>query len=504
MTSEERASRVARNSLFGLMTFLYPTVLAIVLTPFIVHRLGIERYGVFSLATTFISVLGLLEFGMSPAIVKFVAEAATRPDAAQETTRIVGTSLVFYSVVGAVGACATTAAGFFLLSSLFHVSRSARSAATFAFTVAGAGFLLTMLLASFSAVPLALQRYDIHAALRIALTTSTALLTVTVLWAGLGLKGLVLVIAVEPALGLLLFVQADRRLIPGLGPRPHWDRSLFLKLASFSGFAFLAHVAGTVLFQFDRLVLGAINGAAAVTFYVIPGMLAQRLHTAAAALTNVVLPASSDLFAQKDEERVRRMYVRATRFTALFLLSFAIPAICFARPILLYWLGPAFAAKSTIVLQLLAATYLMFGLITVPYYIALGAGRPQIAAAFNATAAGLNVVLIAVLIPLYGIVGAAIAYLLSMAAVPVFIARIERDILRMPHDLWRELVFQLFIPAAIQISLCLLLVHLATSLVTTAALVIVTIPLLGTAFLLLGFLTVEDRELMRRLLRRGA
>ena len=204
------------------------------------------------------------------------------------------------------------------------------------------------------AIPPALQRFDLGAGVRLILSTVTATITVLTLLGGFGVRGVVAAVALEPVLGLALYWLVSRRLIPGLRPRPHWDRALMIRLTSFSTYAFLATVSGTVLLQLDRLVLGAVSGAAAVTFYVIPGNLASRLHGAVSSLTTVVLPATSDLFARGDVARVRILYRRATRFTTVFLLSFAIPAICFANPILHYWLGAEYADASTLVLQLLS------------------------------------------------------------------------------------------------------------------------------------------------------
>lgn len=499
-----RASGVARNSLFGFAAFLYPTILAIVLTPFIVHRLGAERYGLFSLATVLISVLGLLDFGMSPAIVKFISEAVTRPEGAREADRIIGVSLVFYGVVGGAGGAAAGLAGFFLLGNLFHVSTAARPLASFTFAIAGVGFLLTMVMAAFAAVPLGLQRFDLQARIRIALATSTASLTVVMLVIGFGLRGLIVAVAVEPLIGILFFARASRRLIPGLRPRPRWDRALLLRLMSFSGFAFLANVAGLVLFQLDRIVLGAVTGAAAVTFYVIPGSLAQRLHAGVSALANVVLPASSDLFARGETASVHRLYLRGTRIALAFLLSFAIPALCFARPILHYWLGPTFSDKSTTVLQLLVATYLVLGMTTIPYYLVLGAGRPRILAAFSILSGVLNVALISFLIPLYGITGAAAGYLATMAAVPPFIWYVERRVLGLTENAWPRILSRLGLPAAVQAIASFFLARLATNLGLTVALVTAAIPIFGAVWLGLRLAESEDRELVRQLLRARA
>jgi O-antigen/teichoic acid export membrane protein len=495
----ELTRRTARNSLFGFAGFLYPALVTLVVTPFVLHRLGVEGYGILSLAAVVAGFLALLDFGMAPSLVKFGAEFAATPKR-RRINDLMGAGLLFYACVGIVGGTVLVALGLFFASNVFHLSAAARPDLRFALLVAAGQFVLAMLLTALSSLTIAFQRFDIALGVRFVLTTLTSALTVGALFLGFGLRGVIVAAALEPVAGLLLFRFINARLVPGFRPLPRWDPPLLRTIFSFSSYAFAAGVSGVILFQLDKLLLGTLSSVADVTYYVVPGNLAQRLHAAVSALTGVLLPLTSGLFARHDIEHLRALYTRATRLILLFLLSVAIPAFVFAHKILQYWIGAAFAEKSSLTFRILIGTYSVIALTAIPYYFALGSGRAKITAVYSAVAAAINVALMVVLIPRFGIVGAAVAYLISTVTVPGFLWYVETRVLALGVSVWPRLLGKLAVPAAVQVACCLLVLPLVGNLFELLTLLLVTMPVLGAAYFGLGFSEPADRQLLTRIL----
>lgn len=501
-TAPERtdlAARAARNSLYSLLGFVYPIALNIVITPLLIHRLGVEGFGIFSLATVFVGLIALLDVGVAPSLMKTVAVHAARGEEV-EVNNAFGLSLIFYAAIGLIGAAVAVVVARFLITDIFNISATSRPVATFAFAVAGAGFLLTMLLSPLGAIPPALQRYDVATKVNVVITTVGAGGTAAVLLAGLGLRAVMVLTSIAiPLLALGAYAVIDRRIYRNLRFRLYWERDLAVQLGSFAGFAFISNTAGLVLFQFDKVLLGSLASVSAVTYYVVPGNLAQRVHSASANLASVVFPAASDLFAREDMAAVRRLYVRATRFVVLFIVSTSIPALVFADKLLRYWIGPGFADHGTTVLRILLVTYSIMALNVVPYYVTLGAGRPRIAALFNIVTALINVVLVIVLIPRFGATGAAVAYLISVVPFVGFIWYAEARLLAVSEAFWLRLVTRLLIPIAAQIGVCLALRPLIHGLLSVLCAILIVLPIPALVGLLVGLFDDDDRVLLRRL-----
>ena len=486
------------NALFDVIGFLYPLVLTIVLTPVILHFVSTEEYGIFALATVLVSFLGLIDFGMAPVVVRFLSASLATPDYA-EARAVVGTGVLFFSLVGLIGAFAATAFGTLLVPRIFSLSSGLDDTAAFVMAIAGVGFFFTALLHPAGAIAGALQRFDVAAVARLVSTSVAAGASVLVLWLGFGVRGLIVVTALQPALMLALLVRGGRRLLPTVPLRPAWHPALLRKMLSFSAYSFISNFAGSLLFQLDKFLLGALANVSLVTYYVVPANLAQRLHGGIRRLVGIALPVSTDLHTRGEAEALRRFYVRATRVVALVTVSFAVPAFLFAREILLEWVGPSFATTSFGTMRLLILTYVALSLAVLPYYLTLAFGRPQVSAAFNVVAAAINIVLIVILIPPYGIIGAAVAYLAATVTVPFLIVFVEHRMLELRPSPWPALLGRLAIIGAGQAVACLLLRPLADGLpqlLGVLGLCVAVAPLLALAT---GYLTPEDRATIRRL-----
>src|SRR5258708_4975874 len=91
--------KTVRNSLYNLLAFTYPVILSLFTTPYIIHKIGAENYGIFALATSFVGFLAFLDFGISPALVRYVAEYNAR-DEQDKINRFFSTSVLFYGIIG--------------------------------------------------------------------------------------------------------------------------------------------------------------------------------------------------------------------------------------------------------------------------------------------------------------------------------------------------------------------------------------------------------------------
>jgi O-antigen/teichoic acid export membrane protein len=161
----------------------------------------------------------------------------------------------------------------------------------------------------------------------------------------------------------------------------------------------------------DRFLIGAFISAAAVAYYATPYEAVNKLTLIPSALVGVLFPAFAVSFVQ-DQKRSLELLDRGVRVIFLVLFPLTLVIVVLANEGMSLWLGQTFAEKSTLVLQLLAIGVLMNNLASVPYTFVQGVGRPEIAAKLHLFELPLYLLLLWQLLPIYGIVGAAIAWTL--------------------------------------------------------------------------------------------
>lgn len=88
----ELAVRVGFNG----VAQIAPIVVAVVITPLLLHRLGLDRYGIWSLALLILGTLTTLDGGVAASLTRFFAMYASRGEHAQSGRLLLGSLLFFF------------------------------------------------------------------------------------------------------------------------------------------------------------------------------------------------------------------------------------------------------------------------------------------------------------------------------------------------------------------------------------------------------------------------
>ncbi len=418
--------KLIANILFNLAGQLYVLVLGIAVVPYIVHRLGSGPYGLTVLVAALGGFAGLLNLGMGTALSKYVAELYWRQDL-DRIRRLFHTALAVSLLAGAVSWSLLIGFKPWVASALFHGDGSAERYGEFALYVTAFGVLLSMLTESLSALPMALQRFDICNGMNILLSTLRNLGAVLMLALGLSIRGVLLAYLFASIVGVLGYAYWARRLIPNLSFVPKFAWADFKQLSVFSGSVLLAGLSAVVVHRLDRVVLAYFLPISVVAFYAIPYSLAERTSMGVASVTSVIFSLASELSAMREQARLCELYLRATKMVLLVGLPVTILLVAIPGQILRYYVGAEYANQGAFALQLLAGGFLLNILARVPFAIAQGIGRPWISAKYSVWNAAVNLVCFFIFIPRLGVLGGALGFLISeILVMPLFIAEVNR------------------------------------------------------------------------------
>ncbi len=160
MTDPTPAGRkVARNTVINGVSRVAGALGTVILTPYLLHHLGAERYGIWLLALTVTFSSGFLSFGdagLPVAAIRFIAEARARGDE-REIGAIVSSLLVLYVPLGLVlGGLLVLLASTFV--DLFGIRSELAQVSVWVFALAGAQVVFDLPAAAFQAVLQGLQR----------------------------------------------------------------------------------------------------------------------------------------------------------------------------------------------------------------------------------------------------------------------------------------------------------------------------------------------------------
>src|SRR5947209_3699717 len=126
---EIKGRLVARNSALSFMQMLVPIILAFLTIPYVIHRLGLERFGVLSLVSVLIGgYANVFDLGMGRATTYFVSESLGRGEHDQVPS-VAFSSLCIQVAAGFAAGCVLALVTPVITNRLLHVSAPLRGEA---------------------------------------------------------------------------------------------------------------------------------------------------------------------------------------------------------------------------------------------------------------------------------------------------------------------------------------------------------------------------------------
>lgn len=421
--------QILHNAMFNTGSWIFSTFMSFVFLPYIVHKLGAEAYGVLVLVLSAVGYFAVLDLNLGDAVTKYVAEYTAEKDL-KKINDTVGGVILLYLVLGVVGGVGILFLSETIVWRVLKIGTEFRSVAYFAFSVGSIGIIFTMLLTALAAIPSGLNRYDIAGKITMIMTFLTTIITVFLLYLGLGLKEIIILNVIISFLGCFLYAVIGKRLIAGLKLTPTINYSALRMVLKFGLFSSLNRISGIILFQGIRLLTGVILGASWVTYYVVPFSLISKGTAITFRLGVVIFPAISELQGLKRYERITDLYIQSSRIIICVSTAICLPLMFFGGRLLSLWMGTDFGEKSSALFFLLTLAIYLSTLTNVPSFVVDGMGKPKISGISSMSSAILNLALSIYLAKYMGINGIGLASLISTACVvPVFIWYVNNKVL---------------------------------------------------------------------------
>jgi O-antigen/teichoic acid export membrane protein len=410
MQSHVSGRTLAKNSALNLAGQLIPILIGIIVIPWIVRGLGLDRFGLLSLGWVVLGYFGLFDLGLSRATTKFVAELLSRaPTETQRLRALVWTSFVFHLLLGLVGGAVLAALTPLLVEHVFRIPAGLIAEARTAFFLIAFSVPIVVATAHVRGVLEAGQRFDLVNVVRVPSSALTYLIPVAAIPLGFHLPGIVVLLMLGRLAALITYVILCWRTVPGLSQGFAFDAGLIRPLLTFGGWVTVSNLLTPVLMYADRFLIGAMLGVAIVSYYAAPYEVVIRLWVLPTSLVMTLFPAFSALGAERQED-LSRLYIRALKYLVLLLAPIVAALTVFAREILGLWLGPQFATQSTLAFQILCIGSLVGCLAPISGSLLQGIGRPDVLAKVYLVEVPLNILLVWGLIAGLGISGAALSF----------------------------------------------------------------------------------------------
>jgi len=326
-------------------------VVGVLLSPYILHHLGDEAFGLWVLIFSITGYYGLFDLGIRSSIVRYVATFSATSDQT-ELDRLISTALFTYTGIGLV-ALLVTLTGSVYVASIFRISADFLHTARWLFLIVGSAVALGFPLGISGGILEGLQRFYLLNFTNISATLIRALLIVLALRHGGGLLTVALITVSMPLFSGMVNAIAVLRLLPLRLSIKNVNRGSLRRIATYSSSTLIIIVAARLRFKTDAMVIGTFLSSAAITYFAIGSRLVDYAGEVVSGLAQVFVPMSSQSDATGDLAGLRKIFVAGNRACALIIFPMAAILIILGKSVIEAWVGRRYVATSYPVLLML-------------------------------------------------------------------------------------------------------------------------------------------------------
>ena len=368
--------RLARNILWNAVGIVLPLAVGVVVVPAIVKGLGPERFGFLAIVWMMIGYFSIFDFGLGRALTRL---AADRLGAGRESevAALTGTSLVLVlgtSVVIGVGLALSSG---WIAHRTLYASPELIPEATTAIVGLAASLPFVLLATVLAGLLEGYQRFVMLSAVRLPMGILVLAAPLVVLPWTRNLAVLTAVVGALRVANAAALVWLALRVVPTLRHelfrfRREWVRPLL----TFGGWLTLSNLISPLMLYFDRFVIAAVLGSAAIAYYTVPYDVLSRLLYIPQAIQGVLFPNFAMLRVQ-NSPRLVTVFSRGSLVTLLLMAPALFAVMLCASPGLRLWVGEDFAQHSTLVAKTLMVGVLINAMARTPFVFIQGAGYAQ-------------------------------------------------------------------------------------------------------------------------------
>ena len=348
-------------------------VVAAILLPYCISRLGENTYGCYAIGMSFINSLNLMDLGISRALVRFFSQGINRKDYLQ-VTKIFTAAFLVLGLFGLIGGAACIF-GEPALDKYYKVPENLGTDFAYFFYCLGVTFLLRLSNSNPAGLLSGANKFYIKNGVGIFVSLGRLVMIIVVfelISPSLTALGLAALISELLRTILLLFfswrITAGYRLISFHS----LDRKTFVSLGQFSALNFVGTISSVVLLQVPLLLIGIFLNLDSVTAYAPAMLAANAMGLFVGGLCSPLVPIASEEKERGENGRLSIWAIRIDQINAMVALVFVLPFIVFGHEITTLWLGPDMAwTWKLIAISSLGLTLSMAQSGT--YFLALGA-----------------------------------------------------------------------------------------------------------------------------------
>ena len=334
------------------------TLVSIAYTPYMLRCLGQNEYGLYSLVSSVIAYLTILDFGFGNAIIRYTSRLKSQGKTTEQW-ELFGMFLIIYTIIGLLAMCGGFSLYYnvdFLFNrtmTIYEISQARTMMILLTLNLA-----VTFPLSIFGAIISAYENFvfqRIVSICRILLCTGVMIGLLSI-----GYKAIALV-AVNTVFNIVTLLINVIYCIFRLRIKIHFARfnwSFLREIVIYSFWIFLNAIMDKIYWGTGQFVLGAVSGTVAVAVFSVAIMLQQMYMQFSTSISGVLLPRLTAMVSMnKSPKEISDLFIKTGRLQCIIMAFVLSGFIIFGHPFIDLWAGKSYGESFVITLIFFIALF---------------------------------------------------------------------------------------------------------------------------------------------------
>lgn len=395
------------GSIMTYINLIISTIIPLLYTPIMLRILGQAEYGLYSLSNSVISYLSLLNFGFGTAIIRFISKFRVEGNH-EKIEGVTGLILSIYGIIAiivcVIGFSLTKGTGLFFGTGLTTNEIQRLKVLMIIMTISTA---LSFPVSILSSVSVAYEKYIFRKMVDMVATIAAPILNLVVLFMGYASVGLAMIgLMTQIIYGVIFIWYCKQKLnvVPRFKNMPFY---MIKEILGFSIYIFASSIIDMLYWATDKVLIGAMLGTVAVAVYNIGGTFTAMLQNMSSAISGVFgTRVNIMVFENQAIEKLSELLIRIGRLQYYVVSLILSGYIVFGQIFINIWAGKDYSQAYMI--GLLTMLPLAVPLIqNIAFTVITAQNKLKFRTIVYAIIAILNVIGTIVVMPKFGIIGAA-------------------------------------------------------------------------------------------------
>ena len=404
---DSSVNQIKKGAIISYLAICVSMLSGLLYTPWMVKQIGVNDYGLYTLASSLISMF-LIDFGISEAVSRFISKYNAEGNQ-KKVNDFLGLIYKLYILIDLLIFLILIIIYFFIPIIYSKLTPAEVEKFKIIYLITSTFSIVSLPFITLNGILSSYERFKILKLCDLINKLMVLGLTVLALLFGYKLYALVLVHAFSGLIIIAIKLYYIRGNLPVKVNFRYKDRSLLKEVFSFSIWATVSTIANRFIFNVTPSILGAISGSRQIAIFGIASTLEAYAYIISGAVNGMFLPKVSKILAKKkDGQHVLPLMIKVGRIQYSIIGLIFIGFTLVGKEFIYHWMGEGFEwAYYCAILMMLP------GVFRVPQQIAsvtiIAMNKVKIQALVYIIVAVLNILFSSILSRYFGAIGAALS-----------------------------------------------------------------------------------------------